>query len=274
MFGPGWVEMGKCCNSRPCCVEFQCGEIPQIPNGKVTKTGTSIGSTANFSCDTGYGLRGNQSTTCTGDGWGYLPICVVRCEDIPQFPNGNVTKTGTSIGSTAIFSCSIGYELRGRQSITCTGHGWSHYPPICYACPDSTVHFKRSTYKFRCGSTDTWIQAEADCNWQGGNLTSIETEEENNYLKYVAKLISGYWWIGLSDIKTEGLFQWTSSQQLTFTDWSQGPPIQPDDKSSTGLESNADCVLLNPSFSYQWTDDVCHSVDPKAICEIWSVFSF
>ncbi|VDH99263.1 Hypothetical predicted protein, partial [Mytilus galloprovincialis] len=19
MFGPGWVEMGKCCNSRPCC---------------------------------------------------------------------------------------------------------------------------------------------------------------------------------------------------------------------------------------------------------------
>ncbi|CAG2233062.1 unnamed protein product [Mytilus edulis] len=142
-------------------------------------------------------------------------------------------------------------------------------------CPDSIVHFKGSTYKFHCERFDSWLQAEADCNWQGGNLTSIETEEENNYLKYVANLIGGYWWIGLSDIKTEGLFQWTSSQQLTFTDWSQGPPIQPDDKSSTGLESNADCVLLNPSFSYQWTDESCSSsAGSKAICEIWSVFSF
>ncbi|VDI37835.1 Hypothetical predicted protein, partial [Mytilus galloprovincialis] len=55
-----------------------------------------------------------------------------QCEDIPQIPNGKVIKTGTFIGSTANFSCDTRYQLRGKQSITCTGDGWSHYPPICY----------------------------------------------------------------------------------------------------------------------------------------------
>ncbi|VDI77320.1 Hypothetical predicted protein [Mytilus galloprovincialis] len=220
MFGPGWVEMGKCCNSRPCCVEFQCGEIQQIPNGKMTKTGTAIGSTATFSCDTGYELRGSQSTTCTGDGWGYLPIC--------------------------------------------------------YGCPSKTTfHFNGTTYTIPCRYLYS-IDAEDHCKGQGGNLASIETEEENNYLKYVAKLIPGVsYWIGLSDRKTEGSFQWISSQQLTFTDWYQGPPIQPDDKTIYFQNTwDADCVLLNQEHSYQWSDETCDQIGAYAICEFWSVLSF
>lgn len=57
----------------------------------------------------------------------------VQCEDIQQIPNGKVTKTGTSIGSTATFICDTGYNLRPRRkSITCTGDGWSDYIPICF----------------------------------------------------------------------------------------------------------------------------------------------
>ncbi|VDI74179.1 Hypothetical predicted protein [Mytilus galloprovincialis] len=67
---------------------------------------------------------------------------------------------------------------------------------------------------------------------------------------------------------TEGSFQWSSSQQLTFADWYQGPPIQPDDKFGEDLLSNADCVLLNAFYSYQWTDESCSSsAGSKAICE-------
>lgn len=87
-------------------------------------------------------------------------------------------------------------------------------------------------------------------------------------------LCSGFWWIGLSDIKTEGSFQWTSGKQLTFADWSLGPPIQPDNKILRGSLSNADCVLLHPSHSFQWTDESCSSREIQAICEIWSVLSF
>ncbi|VDI33661.1 Hypothetical predicted protein [Mytilus galloprovincialis] len=75
-------------------------------------------------------------------------------------------------------------------------------------------------------------------------------------------------WIGLSDITTEGSFQWTSSQQLTFTDWNQGPPIQPDSKTEN-LSPDADCVLLHQWYSWQWTDESCSYEHTRAMCEIW-----
>ncbi|CAG2195940.1 CD206 [Mytilus edulis] len=193
MFGPGWVEKGKCCNSRPCCVEFQCGEIQQIPNGKNDKNWDSY--------------------------WFYCNFFVV------------LQKT--------------------------------------------TFHFNGTTYTIPCRYLYS-IDAEDHCKGQGGNLASIETEEENNYLKYVAKLIPGVsYWIGLSDRKTEGSFQWISSQQLTFTDWYQGPPIQPDDKTIYFENTwDADCVLLNQEHSYQWSDETCDQIGAYAICEFWSVLSF
>ncbi|VDI09978.1 Hypothetical predicted protein [Mytilus galloprovincialis] len=70
------------------------------------------------------------------------------------------------------------------------------------------------------------------------------------------------WWIGLSDVETEGSFQWTSSQQLTFTDWYQGHPLQPD----TGGDS--DCVLAHFKNSFQWSDESCSDLN-NPICEIW-----
>lgn len=84
-------------------------------------------------------------------------------------------------------------------------------------------------------------------------------------------LCLGSAWIGLSDITTEGSFQWTSSQQLTFTDWNQGPPIQPDGKTEN-LSPDADCVLLHQWYSWQWTDESCSYEHTRAMCEIWSVF--
>ncbi|VDH99262.1 Hypothetical predicted protein, partial [Mytilus galloprovincialis] len=141
-----------------------------------------------------------------------------RCEDIQQIPHGTVTKTGTSIGSTATFSCDTGYVLYGTPTITCAEGGWNEYLPICYGCPDIITHFSGSTYIVSCDAIPHWSNAEAYCVDHGGHLASIETEEENNYLKHVAKLMRGSAWIGLSDITTEGSFQWTLSQQLTFTD--------------------------------------------------------
>ncbi|VDI22264.1 Hypothetical predicted protein, partial [Mytilus galloprovincialis] len=55
-----------------------------------------------------------------------------RCEDIQQIPHGTVTKTGTSIGSTATFSCDTGYVLYGTPTITCAEGEWNEYLPICY----------------------------------------------------------------------------------------------------------------------------------------------
>ncbi|CAC5412844.1 unnamed protein product [Mytilus coruscus] len=134
--------------------------------------------------------------------------------------------------------------------------------------------FRGSTYKFIC-SGFTFHQAEAVCKIQGGNLTTIETEEENSFLKHVVTLIhtagsaaNNNWWIGLTDIKTEGSFEWISGQPVTYTDWFQGPPTEPN-----GVDVfpnlSADCVMLRHSNGFQWSDDYCSYNNVPAICEIW-----
>ena len=43
-------------------------------------------------------------------------------------------------------------------------------------------------------------------------------------------------WIGLNDIRTEGLFDWSDHSPVTFTSWEFGKPSV-----STGAE---DCVII------------------------------
>ncbi|CAG2185348.1 unnamed protein product [Mytilus edulis] len=75
------------------------------------------------------------------------------------------------------------------------------------------------------------------------------------------------WWIGFTDIKTEGSFEWISGQPVTYTDWFQGPPPEPNGE--TWNNAQADCVLMRYSYGFQWTDDYCGFIDGHAICELW-----
>ena len=55
-----------------------CGPLTNLTNGLVhTSNGTTFGSTATYTCDTGYMLSGSQSRTCGADGsWTSLePFC-------------------------------------------------------------------------------------------------------------------------------------------------------------------------------------------------------
>ncbi|CAG2246877.1 unnamed protein product [Mytilus edulis] len=221
MFGPGFVNKGKCCGNRPCCV--------------------------------------------------------FECEDL-QIEYGKADLNGTGVGSSATFSCQAGYRLLGNKLLTCTRNGWSEYIPICFASGTTVVtRFGGSRYKFLPGLID-WSTAEGYCKVQGGNLTTIETKEENDFLRSVATLIKttgeinpNQWWIGLTDKKTEGSFEWISGHQLSYTDWYQGGSRQPDNIDSRGGTLNADCASLSPNYSFQWVDEACHQL-LNAFCEIWSVF--
>ncbi|CAG2185349.1 CD206 [Mytilus edulis] len=203
----------------------------------------------------------------------------VHCDDIQQdqLQNGQtVNITGTEVGDTATFSCKAGYVFLGNQSIEkkCQETGWSGGGiQTCVGCPETVINFRGTTYKFNCGDF-TFDQAEAFCKNQGGNITSIETEEENSFLKHILTLIksaggasANNWWIGFTDIKTEGSFEWISGQPVTYTDWFQGPPPEPNGE--TWNNAQADCVLMRYSYGFQWTDDYCGFIDGHAICELW-----
>lgn len=80
-------------------------------------------------------------------------------------------------------------------------------------------------------------------------------------------LLADNWWIGFTDIKTEGSFEWISGQPVTYTDWFQGPPPEPNGE--TWNNAQADCVMMRYSYGFQWTDDYCGFIDGHAICELW-----
>ncbi len=91
----------------------------------------------------------------------------------------------------------------------------------------------------------TWHQAVASCALLGGHLVTISDAAEN---AFVNDLNGGDWWLGLSDVDTEGQFVWVTGEPLTFTNWDPG---QPDNNS--GLQ---DCVRQNRGV---WDDDECNA---------------
>ena len=53
-----------------------CGALPNPSNGKVILTGSLLGSSANYSCDPGYGIVGEAKVVCQSDGtWSGSPLC-------------------------------------------------------------------------------------------------------------------------------------------------------------------------------------------------------
>ncbi|KAJ8320490.1 hypothetical protein KUTeg_002077 [Tegillarca granosa] len=87
------------------------------------------------------------------------------------------------------------------------------------ACPTKTTyqsHFVRHSqkcYEFINNYHNDWIHAQTDCRSKGGNLVTIETRSEQNFLLneiqrrgYLGKGL----WIGLNDRNSEGSFTWVS----------------------------------------------------------------
>ena len=67
----------------------------------------------------------------------------------------------------------------------------------------------------------TWDGANGYCQSLGGNLVSIESASENDF---VYKLSGGNSWLGASDEAQEGTWAWISEQPFDFKYWDEGEP--------------------------------------------------
>jgi len=140
----------------------ECDVLRAPDKGQVVLTGRSPGSVATYSCRPGYKLVGNPTRICQDDEqWsGSPPLC--RCTNalfyvyVPYllFPHsfhahishtaidcgflndplyGIVRLSRITVGSTAKYSCSVGFVLVGEVSRTCQLDGrWSGEAPTCH----------------------------------------------------------------------------------------------------------------------------------------------
>ncbi|XP_018429119.1 PREDICTED: hepatic lectin-like [Nanorana parkeri] len=126
-------------------------------------------------------------------------------------------------------------------------------PWTCRSCENGWVEFEGHCYFFS-GFELNWAQAEMICLNRGSHLVIINSQAEQNFLQ--SKTNRRYYWIGLTDLETEGTFKWIDGTGLSYTSWRNGEP-------NDGL-GKEDCAHL---FSEgKWNDYPCNS-NSSAICE-------
>ena len=116
-----------------------CGSLTAPLNGFIDIEETTLGSVVSYSCQRGYILSNDESRVCQSTGvWsGEEPICEGLeggdCGALPNPIGGAVVVSGTSVGSSADYTCDEGYKLtRGDKIRYCQDNQhWSGEEAVC-----------------------------------------------------------------------------------------------------------------------------------------------
>ncbi|XP_065189567.1 sushi, von Willebrand factor type A, EGF and pentraxin domain-containing protein 1-like [Sycon ciliatum] len=116
------------------CSRRACPSPPNITNAVVMANPTKsyvYGDSVFVQCNTGHSGSGNINCTSAGT-WTELMCSASNCGSLGDPVNGIVFMSGDTFDSTALYTCSAGYNLNGSSSATCTHSGmWSPPAPHC-----------------------------------------------------------------------------------------------------------------------------------------------
>ncbi len=127
------------------------------------------------------------------------------------------------------------------------------------SCPLFWFGFNGRCYKY-VATPLTWADAELSCVSQGGNLVSIHSVEEQNFIRTLIKNFDHSerpTWIGLSDIHKEGSWMWSDGCRVKFVYWAPGEP--------NNYRGNENCAHVNFAPYQKWNDVAC-SYSYPSVC--------
>jgi len=118
-------------------------------------------------------------------------------------------------------------------------------PPVFETCCDRCIPNELpgflymgqlgESYYYCSFARTTWSRAKREAEGVGGHLAVITSREENDFLS--RRLIERRAYIGLSDSREEGTFEWVTGEDLSFTRWKQGQPDDMDGEDFAELNS-------------------------------------
>ncbi len=138
---------------------------------------------------------------------------------------------------------------------------WKHpQVKLCGKCVDSLPGFvymgEFNGHRYFCSrKSENWHTAKRICESNGGYLAVMNSPEENAYV--ASKLMGATAWIGLTDERIEGYFEWVDGSPLSFVSWYPGQP--------NNQNGDQDHVELMPDG--KWNDQFGHALR-EYVCEI------
>lgn len=142
----------------------------------------------------------------------------------------------------------------------------------CERCPVGWELLHSTCYFFapiETGEKLSWNRSREECKKTGADLAMVDSQEKQEFISRILKVkgtssrswhLSGYW-IGLTDIKSEGVWKWVNGTELTKGFWADG---EPNDQYSA-----EDCAATYPKENplKTWNDAPCDYI-LKWICEL------
>ena len=116
---------------------------------------------------------------------------------------------------------------------------------------------------FEVSTPINWLDAQSSCAIWGGDLTSITTERENNYLNTIIPDTVSNCWIGLNDRDVEGNYTWIDGTTVSYTNWTSTPSD----------DTNTNCVQINNTGNGMWESVSCTSTLNSFTCRASSVIT-
>ncbi|GFR11206.1 sushi, von Willebrand factor type A, EGF and pentraxin domain-containing protein 1 [Trichonephila clavata] len=130
------------------CKPVECKPPPNLKHGRTNVKSSAFGGKTEYSCDSGYRLRGARKRICRSDRtWSDRePVCQrILCPDPPSIQNGYslTPKENLTVGVEVEYACQKGFNLEYQNPRTiCNGQGkWTGLQPICrlVQCPKPPV---------------------------------------------------------------------------------------------------------------------------------------
>uniref|UniRef100_A0A8C3S4D6 C-type mannose receptor 2 n=1 Tax=Chelydra serpentina TaxID=8475 RepID=A0A8C3S4D6_CHESE len=164
--------------------------------------------------------------------------------DNPSEENCGVIRTESS-GGWQNRDCSIAlpYVCKKKPNATSDPFTTDSWSEVKVDCEPTWQPFQSSCYRL-VGEKKSWQDAKKTCLRSGGDLVSIHTLSELEFVTKQIKQDVEELWIGLNDLKLQMNFEWSDGTPVRFTYWH---PFEP----NNFRDSLEDCVTIWGPF--HWT---------------------